>query len=471
MDRDECGGDDYDPVNPSAPIPMPVDDPVTRPVSMPSPIADDPVSRPVFMPSPVADDPVSRPVFMPSPIADDPVARPVFMPSPTSNVVESPTSNVVGPTTFAAPTAPSSGGDTAPSGGEDTAPTDSSPVNGVDPAPPAVTLESTCARYRNGTAPTTGNQEDHSIFVTLNVDSAVDEQTVFEDLSSAMRNIVGPSVLGCSSRRQLKEPSSRQLQDVTQMTNIVFAPPIRNAAATCTQAIADTKCIPVQVNATVFYMGTEPPMAGGKLRQALFLLPAGSITGFQGWGEIAVLAPGETPRATSPTTPATDRGVNPASEENKGVEPGKSANSIAFVAAAAGSLVVILAALFLIRKRRKQSEKADQIRELTDDEYDLGMETNDESYDDGYREETAVPKQAYVLNDEFSTHESKNGHEVYRNVRHGPYETCSSPSCDMCEAKRQEGTRFIVANSFDEKHRRSTSSSSRRYAARDTVQF
>jgi hypothetical protein len=355
-------------------------------------------------------------------------------------------------------------------------------------------LEEICANFRAGNAPTTGNQEEHCVYVTLNVDADADEQVVLNDLATALRQTVGPSVLGCPNRRRTLNDSDhaqhphqqrqRTLQG-TQITNIVFAPISRNETATCTQAVADSKCIPVQFCATIFYNGVGPPESGGLLRQALFLLPAGSITDFQGWGEIELIVSTKQPPSEpgNNTTAPTDQGNAPVtdSDESKGLEPGRTPNSIAFVAAAAASLGVILAALFLIRRRRKETdENVTKIRELTDDEDDLGIETNDDSVVNGRTPSsyvvgraTVAPKMAYVLNDEFSTQDSANDPPtVYRSAhRHGPYETCNSPTCEICAVRRENGTRFIAADSFHETSRTMSSQRKRNYKTDDTVQL
>ena len=187
-----------------------------------------------------------------------------------------------------------------------------------------------------------------------------------------------------------------------------------------------------------------------------------NVTGLLGLGNL-VVTEGTGTLTSSPTASPgegdgnRDPGVSSinASAEDKSVNPG------AFVAAALAGLTLVFLALFVAKRRRDSDESLSKHRELQDDE-DLGLTTDD---DDTLQNREAIPpRKSYVVGEGESVQSwdsqlvpDHDGQEVYAaspvmDYQHSPHHMCSSPNCELCEQKRQQGTRFIMADSGKDQH-------------------
>lgn len=204
----------------------------------------------------------------------------------------------------------------------------------------------------------------------------------------------------------------------------------------------------------VYYGGPEPIGYGSLLRKALLFQDFSSVTGLKGFGSMKLENLGN-------ETSSGDTGDDSTSQSRGSPSSGNNLNPVAFVAAAVAALVVVLLALFFIRRRRQRSsDSVSKHRELTDDEDDLGFDTDGEA--------ATPPRKSYILGEDDDTNYSLPRPES--TARHGPDEECSSPTCEICEARRQSGTRFLVAeNGVEQINSRLPRDSYRNYQANDTV--
>lgn len=160
---------------------------------------------------------------------------------------------------------------------------------------------------------------------------------------------------------------------------------------------------------------------------------------------------------------------------------GNSVNPGAFVAAGVAALTLVILALFVVRRRRSSDESLSKHRELADDD-DGGMSTDDETMQNVTAETETPPRKSYIVgeNESLQSWDSRrtgmDGQEVYvanvaaMDYRHSPHHMCSSPNCEMCEQKRQQGTRFVMADSGMDGHASFIpSESARQYEHEDTV--
>ncbi len=200
----------------------------------------------------------------------------------------------------------------------------------------------------------------------------------------------------------------------------------------------------------VYYGGPEPIGYGSLLKKALLYQDFSSVTGLKGFGSMKL-------ENVSSGDPPSEDSVDSTSRSSPS---GNNLNPVAFVSAAVAALVVVLLALFFIRRRRRSSDSVSKHRELTDDEDDLGFETDGEA--------VTPPRKSYVLGEDDDT--TYNLPRPESTARHGPDEECSSPTCEICEARRQSGTRFLIAeNGVEQINSRLPRDSYRNYQADDTV--
>jgi len=209
-----------------------------------------------------------------------------------------------------------------------------------------------------------------------------------------------------------------------------------------------------------------------------------NIPGFLGFGNL-VVSEGSDPPSIVTSTPTVSPGDDgdrdgDAIGIDKDTSPeGSSVNPGAFVAAGVAALTLVILALFVARRRRNSDESLSKHRELADDD-DGDMSTDDETM----QNVTAVtpPRKSYIVGENESLQSwgsrevGEDGQEVFvANVsaldyRHSPHHMCSSPNCEMCEQKRQEGTRFVMADSGMDQHASFVpSESARQYEHEDTV--
>ena len=84
-----------------------------------------------------------------------------------------------------------------------------------------------CDDVASGTAPTTGPSQHYQVGMALTVDTAFEEEAIFEAMTSVLNTEIAPFLLGCSSGEVQRHELRRQLQ-TTELRNIVFSEPIRN---------------------------------------------------------------------------------------------------------------------------------------------------------------------------------------------------------------------------------------------------
>ena len=219
----------------------------------------------------------------------------------------------------------------------------------------------------------------------------------------------------------------------------------------------------MSIDSVLYYSGDSPEGFEELIRQAFLMWPF-DISGLLGFGNLQVTE-GSDSLTSSPTASPGDgngtrgdsgvNGINAASPEGSSVNPG------AFVAAGLAALTLALLALFVARRRRYSDESLSKHRELADDE-DAGLTTDD---DDTLQNTAAVPqRKSYVVGegDSIQSWDSgrngNDGQEVYAapspvmDLHHSPHHMCSSPNCEVCEQKRQQGTRFVMADSSMDQH-------------------
>ena len=164
---------------------------------------------------------------------------------------------------------------------------------------------------------------------------------------------------------------------------------------------------------------------------------------------IGTPTPGPVNRQASPVAVS---GIQNSQSNGSSVNPG------AFVAAAVAVLTLVLVSLFVVRRHRNSSaDSQSKHREFTDDEDDLGHET-----DENTAMSPAGPvRKSYVVSDNsledsfYSGRSGGEGQEIYkavdrsrqqRDFRYEPHDECSSPNCEACEMKRRSGTKFVAAD-------------------------
>jgi hypothetical protein len=190
--------------------------------------------------------------------------------------------------------------------------------------------------------------------------------------------------------------------------------------------------------------------------------------------------PGPRTRA-SPPVGTVAAGIQNNASRDRSVNPG------AFVAAAVAALTLMLVAVFVAKRQRDRStDSISKHREFHDDEdndSDLGNETDDNT---AMTPIPATPQSpppppqqrlAYIVGDDESWNTARSsavGQEILASpaltelLQHGPHVTCSSPNCDVCELKRQMGTKFVASNAAMDSPPREELPP-RRYEAEDTV--
>lgn len=246
---------------------------------------------------------------------------------------------------------------------------------------------------------------------------------------------------------------------------------------TCTATLPDVTCIPTQIVADVFFTGDDPVGFADILRQALLMWPF-NITGLLGIGNLEVTE-GPTNRETPIPTPSPSRASGTidgiTGGEDRSIDGGNSVNPGAFVAAGLAALVLVIVGLFVIRRRRQSDDVMSKHRELQNDD-EGGMTTDD---DDTLQNVTVAspPRKSYIVGENdslqsWNSRKAKDGQEVFiasTQFQHSPHHECSSPNCEACEIKRQQGTRFVLADSSSDHNEYMMSQSTRNYEQNDTV--
>lgn len=266
----------------------------------------------------------------------------------------------------------------------------------------------------------------------------------------------------------------------------------------CTPTGANSVCFPSQFQTDLYFFGDVPESFGDQLKQAILFWDF-NIDELLGFGDVQVTetvvdtgddeedgdVADEDEDGGTPTPGPGTRDVSPVDGTVTGIDRSEGssnrANPGAFVAAAVAFLTLVLVALFIVKRHRYHvsSDSISKHLELTDDDIDMGNETDDNTA------MTPMPPplpDVYVVGDDESyiANRSSDGHEVYRAslsnhpgfsdiVHHGPNEQCSSPNCQACEAQRQSGTRFVGANAGTESPVSNSDLKPREYEADDTV--
>ena len=209
------------------------------------------------------------------------------------------------------------------------------------------------------------------------------------------------------------------------------------------------------------------------------------IPGLLGFGNIAVTDPdangdgnGNGGSATTPPTkpPTDDNGAIVRGTTDELSPKDDKLNPGAFVAIGVASLILIFVALFVCRRRRRSSDDSlSKHRELPDDEDDEGGMTTD----DDETMQASPPRKSYVVGENeslqsWTSRQPGDGQEVYMaaaatDYQHSPHHECSSPNCEACEKKRQQGTRFVMADPGIEAPTYLPADSARQYEQDDTV--
>lgn len=224
--------------------------------------------------------------------------------------------------------------------------------------------------------------------------------------------------------------------------------------------MADSLCVPTIIRSDVFYNGDAPVGFEDLIRQAI-LMQSFNVSGLRGLGNLIVT---EGSGASAPAAAPGDEDGNrdPGVSSINSAADDKSVNPGAFVAAGLAGLTLVLLALFVARRRRYSDESLSKHRELQEDE-DLGLTTDD---DDTLQQREVIPqRKSYVVGEADSVQSwdsrkspGNDGQEVYAasspvvDYQHSPHHMCSSPNCELCEQKRQQGTRFIMADSGNDQH-------------------
>jgi hypothetical protein len=290
----------------------------------------------------------------------------------------------------------------------------------------------------------------------------------------------------------------------------------RTENCTSSTVAANVECVPSIIGTNLYYFGDEPTTFGEQLRQAI-LIWTFDIDGLLGFGEVQVeeVAPPE-PAVNEPdTNSTTSNGTGttaepPPAASESAPTPGprtrasppvttvagiqnnesrdRSVNPGAFVAAAMAALALMLVAVFVAKRQRDRStDSISKHREFHDDEdndSDLGNETDDNTAMTPIPATTPQspppPQQrlAYIVGDDESWNtglsSSAMGQEMLASpaltelLQHGPHVTCSSPNCEVCELKRQGGTKFVASSAAMDSPSREELPP-RRYEAEDTV--
>jgi hypothetical protein len=143
---------------------------------------------------------------------------PVRSPASSPAMVAGPSASVQSPTTDAA----------APSGTSVQSPAVSSPtVNNPALVPSdsnVVTEASICEAYRFGVAPTDGPSQNHTTFITMNVDVGSDISSIYTQVGTVLREKIGPLLLDCVSERRLAVQRDAQ-ENTTELVNVLFSTP------------------------------------------------------------------------------------------------------------------------------------------------------------------------------------------------------------------------------------------------------
>lgn len=259
-------------------------------------------------------------------------------------------------------------------------------------------------------------------------------------------------------------------------------------AGTCTTQVPDSVCIPTEISAELFHNGPAPQGFAEQIRQAIIMWPF-RISGLLGIGSLVVTevpddgstpAPVATPAAAPTAAPITDRDGPVSGIEDNAPSGGDSVNPGAFVAAGVAGLILIIVALFVVRRRRNNSDESlSKHRELGDDDDDGGLATDeDDETMQNVTIDSTPPRKSYVVGEEESLRSwdsrGANGQEVYvaspaMDYQHSPHHECSSPTCEACEMKRQQGTRFVMADSGIDTPTYLPAESDRNYEQEDTV--
>jgi len=259
-------------------------------------------------------------------------------------------------------------------------------------------------------------------------------------------------------------------------------------AGTCTTQVPDSVCIPTDIDAELFHNGPAPQGFAEQIRQAILMWPF-SIPGLLGIGSLEVTEvpdDGSTPAPVTPApvtapTPAPIAGSPVVGIQDRAPSGGDSVNPGAFVAAGVAGLILIIVALFVVRRRRNSDESLSKHRELGDDEDDGGLATDeDDETMQNVTIDSTPPRKSYVVGEDESLrswdsrHAGADGQEVYvaspaMDFQHSPHHECSSPTCEACEKKRQQGTKFVMADSGIDTPTYLPAESDRNYEQEDTV--
>jgi hypothetical protein len=227
------------------------------------------------------------------------------------------------------------------------------------------------------------------------------------------------------------------------------------SSANCTAASG--VCVPSIIKSDLYYYGDAPVGFGDSLRQAILYWPF-NINGLNGFGDIQVAqgdggsSNGVVPSDVAPTPGPVDRGAPPlvASQQS---ESGRGGNPGAFVAAAVAALTLVLVALFVVRRSRSSSsDSLSKHREFTNDEDDLGNETDENTANTPPRKSRIVGDGS--LDDSWNSGYTASGRQLQyegyktrlQDFQQEPHHECGSATCEACAIDRERGTQFVLAD-------------------------
>lgn len=81
-----------------------------------------------------------------------------------------------------------------------------------------------CEAYKNGAAPTDAPSQNHTTFITMNVDVGSDINSIYSQIGTVLRQKIGPLLLDCISRRRFLVQREQQ-ENATELVNVVFSDP------------------------------------------------------------------------------------------------------------------------------------------------------------------------------------------------------------------------------------------------------
>ncbi len=195
------------------------------------------------------------------------------------------------------------------------------------------------------------------------------------------------------------------------------------------------------------------------------------IEAFQVFKDLISLLSNDQVTITGDVTVESDEGGDVSRAEGDELVADDSVSVATVIGATAGGLALLLLIVLLVRRKTEEDEVSHlKLDENGDDAFIREFETTASSGDEGYE-----PRNVHVVGEADSIFSGWTGYTPHMrtdddmDAHERDVHKCSSATCEVCEAKRQQGIQFIPTGSPARQH--IPLDASREYVSDDTVEL